>query len=269
MKRNKHKYYLILMMFALIAGCERKYSWDFQTENSNRLVVDGILTNELKSQCIKLSLSNPYMNQAFRPYSGAMVDVSDSIHDYTFSESSDEPGSYYSAPFQAVINRNYKLTIVADSIYTAEDHMVAVTRLEAFLTQKNDTNDFSRYIYVEEEDPAMVEVHYDWSGMPSYCEKYGNCMAMETFYTIKTIDVNKSFAPDKEIIWFPSGTVISRKKYSLSPEHQDFLRSLLMETQWSGGLFDVQHGNVNTNLTNGALGFFGVCMVVADTTVFQ
>jgi hypothetical protein len=42
-----------------------------------------------------------------------------------------------------------------------------------------------------------------------------------------------------------------------------------METEWSGGVFDVQHGNVNTNLSNGALGFFGVCMVVIDTIVFK
>jgi hypothetical protein len=38
-----------------------------------------------------------------------------------------------------------------------------------------------------------------------------------------------------------------------------------METEWSGGLFDVQPGNVTTNLTNGALGYFAVCMIVSDT----
>ena len=104
---------------------------------------------------------------------------------------------------------------------------------------------------------------------PEYCSSFGNCSATEYFYTLSTIDVNKTFAPTKEIIYFPSGTTLIRRKYSLSEKHQEFLRSLLMETEWTGGSFDVQHGNVKTNLSNGALGFFAVCMVLSDSTMIN
>ncbi len=236
-----------LITSMLLFGCERKYSWDFQTDNGNRLVVDGILTNELKAQFIKLSLSNPYMNLSYRAYSGATVKVHDGKDLYIFTEPKDEPGSYYSIPFQAKINKTCELTVVADSIYSATDHMVAITSLEAFQIQKNDTNNLYRYNYTEEQDPAMMEVYYDWSTVPAYCEKYGNCKATEIFYTIKTIDVNRSFAPDKQIIWFPQGTVIVRKKYSLSQEYHDLLRSLLMELQWSIGIFWRMYGTNRYN----------------------
>jgi hypothetical protein len=72
---------------------------------------------------------------------------------------------------------------------------------------------------------------------------------------LNNIDVNTIFGGDREVICFPSGTTIVRKKYGLTESHQSFLRSMLMETDWSGGIFDVQHGNVETNLSNGALGF--------------
>jgi hypothetical protein len=267
MKEGAAKYNLFLIALLFIAGCEREYSWKFQSENNNRLIVDGIITNELKAQSIKLSLSNNGMNSAYRPYSGANITVNDGDSLYEFTESTEEPGIYYSTPFQAVAGKIYSLIIVTGTIYEATANMVPVTPLETLWYEKHAKNDLYRYVYSDDMNPSMVEVYYDWSEIPGYCENYGSCRAMETFYTLNNIDVNKEFGPDKEIIWFPEGTKIIRRKYSLSEEHQTFLRSLLMETDWSGGLFDVQHGNVNTNLNNGALGFFGVCMVVSDTTI--
>jgi Domain of unknown function (DUF4249) len=269
MKVNILKYCLIFIAVICFSGCESKYSWDFQSGNYNKLIVDGIITSELKAQCIKLSFSNPRMNMTYRPYSGANIVVSDGINQYEFIESNTDSGSYFSAPFKAVLNKTYKLTIVADSEYNATASMVPVNHLDPFAYTKNDTIDLYKYLYPDKGNPAMTEVNYNWSLVPEYCEKYGSCEAKETFYTLNDIDENKIFAPDKEIIWFPKGTIIIRKKYSLTQEHQDFLRSLLMETQWSGGIFDVQHGNVSTNLSNGALGFFGVCMVESDTILFN
>jgi hypothetical protein len=41
----------------------------------------------------------------------------------------------------------------------------------------------------------------------------------------------------------------------------------MAETEWRGGLFDVQPGNVRTNLSEGAVGYFSVSAVVADTNL--
>ena len=100
----------------------------------------------------------------------------------------------------------------------------------------------------------MTKVYYNWSASPEYCELYGSCYAQQSYYTLDNFDVNDIFGPEPEVIEFPPGTVIIRKKYSLTKAHQNFLRSLLMETEWSEGIFDVQHGNVATNMSDGALG---------------
>ena len=83
----------------------------------------------------------------------------------------------------------------------------------------------------------------------------------------KSIDVNKIFRPAKERIPFPVGTRVYRRQYSMNPWQEDFVRTLMAETEWRGGLFDVQPGNVRTNLSEGAVGYFSVSQVVADTTI--
>ncbi|HEX8041058.1 MAG TPA: hypothetical protein VF490_18020, partial [Chryseosolibacter sp.] len=89
------------------------------------------------------------------------------------------------------------------------------------------------------------------------------------FYDLKTIDVNELYKPDKAPFYFPAGSVVIRRKYSVSPEYRSFLRSMLSETEWRGGVFDVERSNVTTNLSKGAVGFFAVCSVVSDTTIVR
>ena len=51
----------------------------------------------------------------------------------------------------------------------------------------------------------------------------------------------------------------------MSSRYQEYLRSLLSETEWRGGVFDVEKANVKTNMSEGAIGFFAVTTVVSDT----
>ena len=86
-------------------------------------------------------------------------------------------------------------------------------------------------------------------------------------YDIKNIDVQEIYAPEKEVFTFPAGSQIVRKRHSLSEQHVAYLRSLLSETEWRGGLFDIDRSNIPTNLSEGAIGFFGVSTVVSDTII--
>jgi hypothetical protein len=83
------------------------------------------------------------------------------------------------------------------------------------------------------------------------------------FYTLPTLDVSEIFAPVMESISFPAGTIITERRYSLTPEHAEFLREMLLETSWTGGLFSVANSNVTTNLSEGAAGYFGACSVTS------
>ena len=43
----------------------------------------------------------------------------------------------------------------------------------------------------------------------------------------------------------------------------------MMETEWTGGMFDVKTENVKTNLREGAIGYFLVSTVVTETTYIE
>lgn len=260
----------MILAILLITGCEKPVEWIFDSRELNLLVVDGIITNELKSQHISLSVSNPEINEGRQPVSGAFVTVDDGMNTYFFSESMDEPGNYFSTPFQAVIDSRYHLMVVWEAdTFEAWSDIEPVTPLDTLVYSYNKSNRLFRYNHTAGGQPAMIKIFYDWSADTTYCALYGSCMAQETWYILDNVDVNAVFSPEREVIYFPFGTVIVRQKYSLTGEHQEFVRSLLMETDWSGGMFDVQHGNVATNISNGGLGYFAACMVVKDTILVQ
>ena len=261
--------FIVLVLAAnFLQGCEIEYPWKLQESEVKNMVVDGIITNEMKAQRINLSITNTKPNKLSEPLSGATVTVDDKNNQYHFIESSTIPGSYFSLPFQAVVGKTYVLTIFNNSkTFTARDSMVSITELSSFNLSIESKGDFYVYNHIKTGMPAIIEVYFDWTKSTEYTQTYGSREAQETFYILKNVDINEVLHPDKEIIRFPKGTKIIRRKYSLSEEHQVFIRSLLMETEWRGGLFDVQQGNVSTNLNNGALGFFGVCMILKDSMV--
>jgi hypothetical protein len=241
-------------------------TWDIQP--SGRFpVVDCIITNELKVQELRLYRSTEGLNQHPEGISGAVITLSDSINTLSFSEV--EPGRYMSAvPFMASAGNKYTLSVTCQGISAAAHaELVAITPLESFEIVPYDS--LFRFVYPSGNQPSMTEVFYNWSAVPGYCEAYGSCHASEAFYTLDNIDVSKMFAPDRIIIPFPRGTQIIRRKYSLSQDHQRFIRSLLLETDWRGGLFDVEQGNVPTNFSSGMRGWFAACMVLSDTTYFE
>ena len=262
------KYYILFILLLLVSSCEKEINWKIKEDKQDLLVVDGILTNEFKPQNIKLSHSYQELNSPVRPFTGANVYISDSTTTYQFTESTDEPGNYFSLPFRAFTGKTYQLTIETGSTsFTAKAFAVPVVPLNKIRINKS--GNLFTYDYLESSSPSMTDIFYDWSESADYCIVYGFCSASETYYTLNNVDVSKAFKPERQIIEFPSGTTVIRKNYSLTADHQAFLRSLLMETDWRGGLFDVQAGNVNTNISNGAKGYFAVCMVVSDTTVVR
>lgn len=264
-KKVKYNIFIIKISALLIfTGCEQETIWDIQ-ESRRYVIVDALLTNELRYQTIRVHTSNLDMNENPQPVSGVEILLSDDDGSVSFIEDPTQPGRYYSIyPIRTVAGKIYQLAIHYDTTYdTAYAYMEGITPMEPTVIVPHE--DLYRYSYIPSSLPSMMEVYYLWTDVPEFCEYYGECYAAETFYTLDIIDISKEFAPEKEIIAFPEGTMIIRRKYSLNEPHQHFIRSLLLETEWRGGLFDVEQGNVPTNFIHGTRGWFATCMVLMDT----
>ncbi len=265
------KRYLFLLLAVLAAGCEEQINWDLQSRDVKVLVVDGMITNERKAHKVRLTLPVQHLNEPPLPVSGALVAISDG--DTVFQLREEPPGSgvyYTDSTVQGVIDKVYYLYIKIDQYEFHSDgaRMVPVGPMQSLdVRQVRKDPDLFEMIYHESQDPSMMQVYMDWSRLVPPEEKE-KARVWVRYYTLKSIDVNELFKPAGEKVFFPAGTVIYRRKLSLSPSYQSFLRSLMMETEWKGGVFDVMPANVKTNMHGGALGFFAACSVVTDTLVF-
>lgn len=258
--------YLILCM--LMASCVKQTSWDVPGGASNLVAVDGILTNEPKTQTIVINHPVNKLNEPAAPISGAIVLIHTADSSWNLTENPAGSGQYQTpSTFIAVLNKTYTLNIFSgSSVYSAKAAMVAGMTFTQLTYVKDDNDTLFHVDYVasafSSNQPAMWEVLLDWTKVPGYQNTdTAKCKARLLFYTLPTLDVSEIFAPVVEQVSFPRGTQITERRYSLAPPHAEFIREMLLETSWQGGLFPTAAANVTTNLSSGAVGFFGVCAV--------
>ena len=253
----------------LFPACEKKTDWNLGVQEQDFIIVEGMITSEKKAHQIIISKPVKTLNEPTTGVSGAIVSINDSI---ILTETAENSGIYQTSPdISGSPGKIYKLKILYEGkTYTAIANMAPCNSLSPLRYSKiNGTNNYkidwiaSAY---NQEKAFMYEISLDWSNTES-CSHSNSCMALTYFYTLTTIDVSQIFSPETERITFPSGTIITEKKYSLTNEHENFIRSLLIETKWRGGLFDSSPSNLPTNLTGGAKGFFSACDVIKTTIV--
>jgi hypothetical protein len=259
---------LILLLF--LVSCEEQTDWDLKKSDYDFIVVDGIITNELKVQTVTIMKPVTVLNGTPEPVSGATVLVSSNLLTHTFHEDQLHPGTYLSDnAFTGIRNQTYSLLITSGTrTYSSKAVLSPAVQDFAFINYQKDPDD-DKYRFVSSPFPynptmsAMYEVQLDWSSALGYeNQNPDSCRAKLYYYTLPTLDVSELFAPGIEKITFPSGTVITERRYSLTDEHAAFLRAVLLETTWQGGYFNTASANIPTNLSTGAMGFFGACGVL-------
>ncbi len=262
MIKNSRIYILSVILLFALASCEEPFNYDGY-KKLDYIVIQGWLTNEYKYQKITISNVKSYPNDTVVYVSRAYVIIDDGQNIYTFKDSAGR-GQYYSTTkFAATIDKNYYLTVkIGNNIYLAQTHVTPVTEPDSIQFEFDSLRQKYRIKKVapifNPYESALYIVYLDWSKVDGYQDKpYDSTHAKMYFYTLQTMDVNELFQPFEQQIYFPKGTEIIEKKYSLTPFFASYIRAMLSETQWSGSLFDVQHWNLPTNIKgNNVLGFF-------------
>ena len=268
---SKNWHFLYLLVLLILNACEAPVDWQFHPEENGALVVESIITNEMKTQEVLLSLSYSDLNGEAQPATGAEVKVLGAGQTWFFQEDPDQPGRYLSeSAFAGLLHVKYQLQIGWNSnTYAAENFMVQVipyTNLTFNPVAGTDSLTFGNVPPTfSPHEQAMYEIHIDWSHLTGS----DSARAKVFFYTFNTLDVNQLLRPPKERILFPRGSIIIGKKYSLNPDFANYFRALAAETEWQGGILDEASASLPTNVSNGGLGFFGVSAVLSDTLVAE
>lgn len=268
----KNKFWISLLIIAF-ASCEREAEWPTDQGTLPDIVVEAMLTNEVKHHEIILSLPSISANDSLVMISGADVIISDGTTVFHFSEDSLKPGHYFSdSAFAGTPGQSYSLllTQLPESDWHAEDIMPATelfTPLSISLVSTNDSLYKISYV-CPNYDPskfAMYEISLDWSAVSGYDSSINK--AKLYYYTLGTLDMGEVLQTDMESVTFPKGTLIKERRYSISPLYAAWLREILIETQWNNGIVVTQPGNATTNIISSvsneyqAAGFFSACSV--------
>lgn len=271
----KQKILHIILLLA-VAGCVKKTEWPVPDQNSGLIVVDATLTDMQGVHSITLNLPVTALNALPEPVTGATVLITTTDSLWFLPEDSLHPGSYLTdSLFVAALNTGYTLQIIREGKnYSAQASMVPGKFFNALTFKKNEGDSLFHIDWVASafsgDNPAMWEVLVDWSSLPGFDTlDPATCRARLLFYTLTTLDVSQIFAPVVEQISFPAGSIITERRYSLSSGHAEFLRQLLLETNWQGSMFPSANANVITNLSAGAVGYFGVCAVTELSLVVE
>ena len=258
----------LLLILTSLSGCEKKTSWSLKGQLPNLVVVDCILTDKVVNQTITLTFPVSELDKTPAPVTGATVQVTDEDSVFHMQETPSGSGIYKSVnPFSAREGKNYTLHIFYENQIITAKSVIAPAEFFNFLSYtKNQSSGLYNISWVASSfttsSPAMWEVLLDWSKVPGYQQLDSTkTKARMLFYTLTTLDVSQIFAPSVESISFPSGTQITENRYSMTPDYAEFVREVLLETQWQGSLFNTAPANVPTNLSSGGAGFFAVCGV--------
>ncbi|MPL93186.1 hypothetical protein SDC9_39312 [bioreactor metagenome] len=266
--------FLIIASIVVFASCEREAEWPDDQGILPEIVVEAMLTNEVKQHEVILSFPMSSANETPVMISDADVRVSDGNTVFHFSEDTLNRGHYYSdSAFAGTPGQTYRLLLrsVQGQMWYGYDYMPPAeifTPLSIALTNTHDSLYKISYV-CQNYDPskfAMYEISLDWSAVPGYDSSINK--AKLYYYTLGTLDMGEILQTDFESVTFPKGTLIKERRYSISPLYAAWLREILIETQWNNGIVVSQPGNATSNMVNEldtnhrALGFFSACSVV-------
>ena len=256
-----------LVLFLLTMSCEERANIQLNTEESRLIVVEGMVTNENINHRVKFSRTYTNPNQELEPLSMDTVIITDGTEVYPLTEIVKGSGEYFTESFRAVFGKAYILIFFYQGQrYLALDSPPPGEPLEEISFERMDDNMYKLELNHVGISASYTSYQIDWQNTP-FCQSDDVCLGEIVYYDLKTIDVHEIYKPDKEDFLFPAQSQVIRRKYSVSQPYEDFLRSILSETEWRGGIFDIERANAVTNLSEGAIGYFAASTVVIDTTI--
>lgn len=249
---------LCLMLLSL-QGCIEEVTIEaLAGPTSGRLVVEGLITNEAKPHLVKLSRVNTALPEnPSAVVSGANVFITDGKVTWPLSEYPQGSGSYWTDTIQGEPGATYTLVVsVGNATYYASDQMPPEegfdqddNYLQKYLGKGPDNYYLNGPLVLYGAD-APTRITYSLQQFPD---------SSMTYYSFPGVDPDNVLPTFSDDLPFPPGSVLRQTKYSLSHQHYLFIRAVLLEVKYYGGFLGSVRGNVPTNLSEGALGFFGAC----------
>lgn len=275
----KYIWITTILVTVAFSSCTEKIDIELD-ESYDRLVVEGIITNEKKAHEVYLSKSTGFFNpDPAERISNAIVIVSDGMQSDTLQESK-TAGLYKTHPeFEGVPGRTYHLNVelpgpvAGETLYTSSCkmpphraldsiHVVYKNRWEAWqvnaYTLEPPTVDYYRFdIYknglhiTDTINEPFVTDDVFFNGQYSYGV---------------TVGFLQKEKPD-EIVGV--GDTITARVASITEAYYTFMSDVNDESGFNNPLFEGPPANIRGNISNDGIGFFAAMAVDYKSTIYE
>jgi len=258
---------LVITIFVL-AGCEKVINLNL-VESEPQLVIEGLITDGVGPYTVKLSKSGSYFDEPVLPLvSKAIVVISDNLGTVdTLKET--KPGIYLTSKVKGIPGGTYNLSVLSENItYTGSSTMFSHVPIDSLKLRRSYSEGIA--IGSDGQQDVRVEIHcffrdpleknfyraYVYTNGNRGYEDYKLYDDQYTNGKLIELQVKRAHIGDKIRVDLFS---MDKSTYEYYTTFNDLIHS--------NPIFGSTPMNPNTNLTNGALGFFGACAISTKTII--
>jgi hypothetical protein len=267
-KEVKNAILIILSVLNILAisGCQKVINVDLN-EAAPRIVIEGLITDRHGSYMLTISKSGSYFNQpTLQTVTGALAVISDNFNNIdTLKESG--PGIYYTQKLRGLPGRTYSLKVVAeDAVYEGSSTMMSHVSIDSLKVVKSLDQGFG---FGDQKD-MRYEVHCFFKDPPEKnyyrIRVFKNDSINTENYRLYDDQYTNGEFTELRVAHVSVGNTYRIELLSLDKSTYGYFRTL-EDLIFTNPFFGSTPANPNTNLTNGALGYFGACAISSKTLV--
>ncbi|MBK8884487.1 MAG: DUF4249 domain-containing protein [Bacteroidales bacterium] len=260
---------IFFSLIILLASCEDII--DIELNNMEpKLVIEGVITDSDNQCTIKLSKTTDYFNPQTNPaVSDAVITLTDN-EGKTVNLIEIEPGIYSeeSVHNQALIN--YTLSVLSEgNEYKAKATIPQKVNIDSLTCKYNPESILYEVGYVVTchfSDPTGVDNFYR---LKTYnINDSTKARSSEDIYSDDIFNGNKVELAWSSEVYQQSDTVIV-ELYTLDPQTYEYYKTLFPISGGDEMTPITTPANPNTNISNGALGYFGAYTISRDTIIIK
>jgi hypothetical protein len=259
---------LVILVALVFSGCQKVINIDLN-EVAPRTVIEGLITDRAGPYIVKISKSGSYFNQpVLPPVSGALVIITDDAGT-TDTLKEIRPGIYQTSKTRGIPGRTYTLKVISENVeYTGSSTMHSHVNIDSLGLAKSTSH------YIGLGGDSKVEINVDL-----HC--FFRDPLEKNFYRVKVTRNDTTRSDDYRlyddqytngqetelrVTHAKAGDKDRIELYSLDMQTYGYYRTL-EDLLYTNPIFGSTPANPNTNLSNGALGYFGACAVAFRTIV--
>lgn len=267
MRKNYRRLLPVFALTVLVAGYACKKTIQVDLNNAApQIVIEGEVTNVTETYQVRITKTvNFAADNIYPPVSGATVRITDSTTGHSADLTESSPGVYTTNAFTGVPHHTYNLFVVAEGKeYQASSTMPEPIPLDSVTFAKN--TDFSNKMDINAianfQDPPGLENYYQFI-------EYLNGKLIPNIFVFEDRLSDGKYIEDplfNDSTYLQKGDSMLLKMYCIDKHVYDYFNTLIQVT----GNNDFQSAtpaNPNTNISNGALGYFSAHTVTREGLV--